>query len=53
LVRGNGDGAKELTTLEGEKGFRERGSEGLKGVVSIVEDVVEEFRGELGEVIAV
>jgi len=42
-----------LTTLKWEKCFRERGSEGLKGVVGIMEDVVEEFGGELGEIIAI
>jgi len=53
FVRGNFDGAKELTTLEREKGFRERGSEWSRGVVGMMEDVVEEFRGEMREVVAV
>jgi len=39
--------------LEREKGFRERGSEGLTGVESMMEDIVDEFRGEFGEVVAV
>ena len=45
--------AKELTTLEGEKGFRERDSEGSRGVMGMIEDFVEEFRGEMGEVVAI
>ena len=47
------DRAKELTTLEGEKAFREGGSEGSRGIVGVVEDVIEEFRREMGEVVAV
>ena len=53
FVRVDLDRAKELTTLEREKGFRERGSEGSRGVVSMMEDLVEELGGEMGEVVAV
>jgi len=39
--------------LEGEKCFRERGSEGSSGIVGMMKDVIEEFRREKGEIIAV
>ena len=45
--------AKELTTLEREKGFRKRDSERSRGVMCMVEDLVEEFRGKMGEVVAI
>jgi len=47
------DRAKELTTLEREKGFRERDSEGSRVIVGVVEDVIEELRREMGEVVAI
>jgi len=53
FVRADFDRSKELTTLDGEKGFREGDSEGSSGVMGMVEDIIEEFRGEMGEVVAI